>query len=191
MNGRTKLPEKYANEVHGYHDFLRFFRLSGIILLMCMIISSRPADAKESVSLMLSWGHGFQFAGHTDVEKPDLTWFYQGQLLTFMIALIISAIAFYIYRINRRLKGSLKKNHQITVAIAESEELWRTIVKTSPDGIAITSVDGIIQQVSDTLPVMFGFASGSDMVGRNMYDFIDHEFHEMAKSRHSGVLAGN
>ncbi|MDD2500593.1 MAG: diguanylate cyclase [Geobacter sp.] len=103
---------------------------------------------------------------------------------------VASFIAIYIYRVNRRLAQIMKQNEQTTAALSESEELWRTIIKTSPDGIAITSMDGVVRQVSDKMFAMFGYSSADEIIGRNIFEFIDPEYHEKATCRIGMMLDG-
>lgn len=103
---------------------------------------------------------------------------------------VTSSIALYIYRINRRLAQIMEKNNQATAALSESEELWRTIIKTSPDGITITSLEGVIRQVSDKLLAMFGYDSADDIIGHNLFEFIDTDDHEKATDRIGMLLNG-
>ena len=70
------------------------------------------------------------------------------------------------------------------------EELWRTIIKTSPDGIAITSVAGYAQEVSDSALSLLGYADPADIAGRSLYEFIDPAYHARARRRLEQLFAG-
>lgn len=113
---------------------------------------------------------------------------YLGAALAVMV--ITSLIAMYVLRINRRLARIMAKEKESTAALAASEERWRTIVKTSPDGIAITAMDGTMLQVSDTIIAMLGYESAAEIVGRNLYEFIDPACHAQAASRIEALLRG-
>lgn len=102
----------------------------------------------------------------------------------------ISVIAFYIFRINRRLAALIAENVKTTTELIKRENLWRTIILTSPDGIAITSLDGVIHQASDKILTMFGYESTDEVIGRNIFEFIDPSWHAKAQFRISGILNG-
>ena len=70
------------------------------------------------------------------------------------------------------------------------EELWRTIIKTSPDGIAITSVAGYAQEVSDSALSLMGYADPADIIGRHLLEFIDPADHARAHARLQQLFAG-
>ncbi len=60
-------------------------------------------------------------------------------------------------------------------AIRESEELYRTLVETSPDAVLLTAPDGTIMKANRMNVELLGFADGADTVGRNAIDFIAEE----------------
>lgn len=59
--------------------------------------------------------------------------------------------------------------------LAEKEERLRTIINTSPDAIALTSLDGIITFASQKTAVMMGMESPSDLIGKNVFEFLSPE----------------
>jgi len=81
----------------------------------------------------------------------------------------------------------LKKTN---AALAEQEQLWRTIINTSPDGIMIASLDGVIHQVSQKLLSMTGYDSADELIGHNMLEFIDPAWHGRATERIGLLLQG-
>jgi len=74
--------------------------------------------------------------------------------------------------------------------IRKSEERWSSLIKKSPDGMAIISFDGTIQFISETLVKWHGYSSPDEMEGRNAYEFVDPAFHEIAKSGIQNMLKG-
>lgn len=74
--------------------------------------------------------------------------------------------------------------------IQEKEERWRKIIKTSPDGIVITSMDGTLLEVSDTAYRMFGYSSPAEVVGKNILDFIDESDKQKSATAIRAMLRG-
>ena len=62
--------------------------------------------------------------------------------------------------------------------LRESEELYRSIISASPDGIALIDPDGNLTMVSDTTPKMFGYSKPSEMIGRSFMEFVAPEDRE-------------
>lgn len=69
---------------------------------------------------------------------------------------------------------------QADEALRESELKYRTIIETSPDGIAITALDGTIQFVTAKIASMWGFDSADELLGRNTMEFVHPSYHEKA-----------
>ena len=148
------------------------------------------ADTYASIGLLSPY---FSLDGFLYDPKPEvnLKRLYTYLIIAVAAIFVTSSIALYIHRINRRLAQIMDKNKQTTAALSESEELWRTIIKTSPDGIAITSMEGVVRQVSDKILAMFGYDAVDDIVGHNLFEFIDPEYHEKAAERIGMMLSGS
>jgi PAS domain S-box-containing protein len=74
--------------------------------------------------------------------------------------------------------------------LKESEELWRKIIDTSPDGIAITTLDGFILKTSQRGIQMLGFDSEDEIINRSLFDFIDETDHLKAQNLIGLMLGG-
>lgn len=66
--------------------------------------------------------------------------------------------------------------------LRESEELHRSLISASPDGIISTDLSGVIVFDSPVAARMFGFRSPKEMSGRNLLEFIVTEDHERARA---------
>lgn len=69
-----------------------------------------------------------------------------------------------------------RKNAQ--KALLESEALYRTIIEASPDYITITDIEGKVVKASPSNVRKYGFEDESEVVGRNIADFIVPEDRE-------------
>ena len=89
-----------------------------------------------------------------------------------------------------RLQQELTERKRVEAVLRQSEVRWRTVINTSPDGIAITSMDGQLQFVSDKLVLMHGYDQSTDMVGRHMFEFLDAAYYEEAANRINKLVNG-
>ena len=62
-------------------------------------------------------------------------------------------------------------------ALRESEEMYKTLIKTSPEAVTVTDLKGDIIYVSERTLDLYGFDSPEDMLGKNAMDFIAPEEH--------------
>ena len=146
------------------------------------------ADTYSSIGLLPP---GFSLDGFIyDSNNRNMTWYFGILGIAVLIILFISIITLYIYRVNQKLAKSINLVNQTKSDLEESEELWHTIVRTSPDGIAITNLDGLLVQASDRMVAMLGFDSLKDFLGKNIYDFIEPSYLSKARSRREVSLRG-
>jgi PAS domain S-box-containing protein len=73
-------------------------------------------------------------------------------------------------------------------ALRRSEESYRSLVETSPDGIIVTDTDGVIHFANQCLAEMFGYESAAGMLGLNFLDFLIPEHREVYRNNYSRVL---
>jgi PAS domain S-box-containing protein len=82
-----------------------------------------------------------------------------------------------------RLIGVLGISHDITAMhntqqeLRESQELYRLLVETSPDGIGILGLDGTIIFANQQLADMFGMKSPFDCIGTNFLSLVAPDRH--------------
>jgi diguanylate cyclase (GGDEF)-like protein/PAS domain S-box-containing protein len=105
----------------------------------------------------------------------------------YQLILKISAVLALLIALSFYWNLKLKKTN---AALAEQEQLWRTIINTSPDGILITSLDGVIHQASERMLIMSGCSSLDELYGRNMLEFVDPAWHQQALERIGLLLQG-
>jgi PAS domain S-box-containing protein len=63
-------------------------------------------------------------------------------------------------------------------ALRQSEEQFRTLVQTSPDGVISTDLNGRFLFASERVREMYGSDRVEDLIGRNPLDFIAPEDHQ-------------
>ena len=97
---------------------------------------------------------------------------------------------------NGRIKGGVVTFSDITdrkraeEALRQSQTRWQSIIKTSPDGICITTVEGVIQYASDKLLNLHHFQQAEEIVGRNIFDLVEESYHAEATRRLNEMLNG-
>ncbi|GAB4541302.1 MAG: hypothetical protein Kow0063_32010 [Anaerolineae bacterium] len=77
-----------------------------------------------------------------------------------------------------------------TAELRQSQALYHSIVRASPDGIVIFSLQGIFEFVSPAAVKMFGYDAAEEMVGRSIMDIIVPADHELAASRLQQMAQG-
>lgn len=73
----------------------------------------------------------------------------------------------------------ITERKQVEAAMAESEEIYKTILMASPDDITIADLSGRLLMFSDAATKMFGYER-EEGPGKTILDFIDPEDHDMA-----------
>ncbi|KYK22704.1 hypothetical protein AYK24_00320 [Thermoplasmatales archaeon SG8-52-4] len=64
---------------------------------------------------------------------------------------------------------------------------FQYLIENNPDGIVIHS-DGIIRYANKSILTIFGASSADEIIGRNIFDFIQPDYHEAAKIRIAKAL---
>jgi PAS domain S-box-containing protein len=80
---------------------------------------------------------------------------------------------------------------QTEAAKHEAEELYRTLVHTSPDGIIVLDLAGRVQFSSPkALELFYGSPDAETLMGRNAVEFVSAENHVFATELLHGAMAG-
>jgi len=80
------------------------------------------------------------------------------------------------------LTGQAIKRARIVTALAESEEVYRTLVETCPDAIFMTDLEGNITKVSQQALELYGCDDVDELLGLNSFELIASEDRERAMS---------
>ncbi len=73
-------------------------------------------------------------------------------------------------------------------ALHESEELYRTLVETSPDGIVLAALDGTVRLCNQRAVAMAGYASATELIGLNAFNFVAEEERDRARKKAHSLL---
>lgn len=84
----------------------------------------------------------------------------------------------------------LATSNDIT-ARRHAEALFRTVIETSPDAIAIADLEGRLTYVSPRALQILGYGNPGEMLGRDLKEFIPKEEHARAASRLESILRGD
>ncbi len=79
---------------------------------------------------------------------------------------------------------------KLQVALQASEEKLRNILELSPDGICMSTLDGIIEFVSDKTIDMWGYTK-SEFHGMHIFEALDVSSHELVTNTITELLKGN
>lgn len=91
---------------------------------------------------------------------------------------------------NRLLQAEITERMKSEEALRVSEEKLQTIIETSPDGIAISALDGTVEFVTTKSITMWGYDSAQEIIGKNVIDFIHPSYREKAIYNISEMLNG-
>ena len=73
-------------------------------------------------------------------------------------------------------------------ALHESEELYRTLVETSPDAIFLAALDGTVRLCNQRAVAMSGCADAAELIGLNAFNFVAEEERESAREKAHSLL---
>ncbi len=67
-------------------------------------------------------------------------------------------------------------------ALKQSENLYRSLVETSPEGISLGDLDGNLIFINDQKVALFGYENQEELLKKSVYDLIDESEIEKAKA---------
>ena len=105
---------------------------------------------------------------HPEIEYFDLEHIIVGGATALVFGIMFLLLTRYLDRFEKTVSDI----SQSEKALRESEEKLKTIIETSPDGIATSTLDGKIQFVTEKLVSIFGYASTDELIGRNVMEFV-------------------
>lgn len=79
-----------------------------------------------------------------------------------------------------RLENEIAERRRVEEALRESEERFSVIIETSPDGMAISSLDGTVEYLTQHCAEMWGYDSPDELIGHNILEYVDPAYHEKA-----------
>jgi len=100
----------------------------------------------------------------------------------------------YLYRVNleeknRALHDEIHERHRVEKSLVESELRYRVIYLQAAEGILLIENTGIIVECNPQIQQMLGYAE-KDLLGRNVFSFINKEDLERTPSQLPKMLAG-
>jgi PAS domain S-box-containing protein len=89
---------------------------------------------------------------------------------------------------NLKLARDIEERKKMEIALRESEELYRQLVDTSPDGIALVDLNGKMQYVSPRAKQLFGYPIDYVTEGLCIFDFIEPSYRQLAIENVTSIL---
>ncbi len=77
--------------------------------------------------------------------------------------------------------SDLTKEKEIEKALDHSERLYSALVKTDPDSIITTDLNGEINYASQQALQMYGFPDSNELIGKTIFDLMIPDFQEKGK----------
>jgi len=89
----------------------------------------------------------------------------------------------------------IRDRKRLEEELQESEERFRKVIETAPDGIGVTDLEGNITYVSPQMIQLYGFRTEDEMVGRHITEIIAEEDRgrvprTIQKTIASGIIKG-
>lgn len=81
--------------------------------------------------------------------------------------------------LNHSIRYAIERK-RVEQALRESEEMYRTLMKTSPDAVTVTDLEANIIEVSQQTLILHGFKSSEELIGKNALELIAPENHKKA-----------
>jgi PAS domain S-box-containing protein len=89
---------------------------------------------------------------------------------------------------SNEINNSKLKRKSAKSIFLESEEVYKLLLKTSPDAIAIHDLDDTVIEVSERWIEMWGFDNAEEVIGRSGFEFIAPESREEAKRHRQNFM---
>ena len=86
------------------------------------------------------------------------------------------------------LEKEIKKREILENQLRESEELYKALIKASPDSVTVTNLEGHIIDVSDRTLKLHGYGDVRELKGKDSMDLIAPEDHERVKSNFETIF---
>ncbi|MBI4317309.1 MAG: PAS domain S-box protein [Chloroflexi bacterium] len=90
--------------------------------------------------------------------------------------------------LRKMVSESAERREQGEAALRESEERYRTLVETSPDGIVVSNLDGAIIMCNHRAVALYGAESARELLGKKMMEFVAIEDRERAINNSRRIL---
>jgi PAS domain S-box-containing protein len=90
------------------------------------------------------------------------------------------------------ISRDITSRNEAEIAVIETSRKWEAIIKASPDGIGLFSLDGRIEFISDEYALIHGFSpeEKNKYLGRSVFDFIDPSEHHILADNIRRLLSG-
>lgn len=101
----------------------------------------------------------------------------------------------FLFRVNplRDDQGNIVKWYGVNTDIEDrkhSDEIFRTIVETTPDCVKLIARDGTVLRVNSAGAAMAGVPYSGQVIGHNFFDFVAPEHRERYRSFHDSICSG-
>jgi len=88
------------------------------------------------------------------------------------------------------IQRDISERKKIEAKLHESEERYRTMVRTSPDSIIMTALNGTVLFCNDRACELSGYAADADLIGRNVVDLVVPEERPRAREIFQRLVEG-
>lgn len=135
------------------------------------------ADTYAELGMMPA---NYDFDGfiYLPASRPDFSRTLWIAALALLAAALGGMMSWHYRRLNTKLQSEIVERRTVEERLRESEQRFRTLVETSPDGVIMTDRSGAIRYVSLRVLGLFGCNSQADMIGRKYVDLVVPEYRD-------------
>lgn len=153
----------HFNTVEEYEDYIAANGLPKIVLgtrrvVNAVVFVPLKTDARPIGSLTVQSSHPYAY---TDDDVRMLS-----------IIAAQSAVALENARLFTQRQTQLRELQALQAELRTSEERYRTLIETSPDGVVLADLDGTVLLVNPAATRLFALPSPEDAVGRDLYALV-------------------
>jgi len=88
------------------------------------------------------------------------------------------------------ISRDITESRSVEEALRESEEMYRTLLQTSPDAVTVMDLEGKILDVSQRTIELHGFAQAEELLGRSGFDLVSPEDRKRAVKDSQDFMGG-
>ncbi len=118
---------------------------------------------------LIDQGYSLEGFIYNPYPIKDYAWLFRVLVIAIAISVFLGVVTLFLFRFNTKLKSEVLERKRMEERLRQSEDKFRTIFKTSPNVITLSSVkDGIYVEVNDAFTKLVGY-SKKEVIGKSIF----------------------